>query len=64
MTRIRGIEKLVLSLGDVAEVSVHGKPLGFRWTPPYRFDITSVAHPVEVRCESSRFVSGPRNLFG
>jgi hypothetical protein len=67
MTRIRGIEKLVLSLGDVgdvAEVSVHGKPLGFRWTPPYSFDITSVAHPVEVRCESSRFVPGPRNLFG
>ena len=48
--------KLVLSLGDVgdvAEVSVNGKPLGFRWTPPYSFDITSVAHPganqVEVK---------------
>lgn len=38
-------ERTILDLGEVfeiAEVSINGKTVGFRFTPPYRFDITEV----------------------
>ena len=45
---LNGGAKVVLCLGevqDIADVTVNGTAIGVRWTPPYRFDITSALHP-------------------
>ncbi len=43
-----GTERLLLDVGrvkDVAEVLINGKPVGFAWKPPYRFDVTDHLKP-------------------
>ncbi len=38
-------------VGDIAEVSVNGKPVGTVWAPPYRVDVTEALKPGENRIE-------------
>lgn len=38
-------------VGDMADVSVNGKPVGFVWAPPYRVDVTSALKTGENQVE-------------
>jgi hypothetical protein len=47
-------ERMLLDLGrvgDMAEVSVNGKPVGLLWKPPYRIDVTDALKAGENRVE-------------
>jgi hypothetical protein len=54
------------AVGDIAEVSVNGKPVGTLWKPPYRIDVTDSLKPglnqfeIKVTNEWSNRIAGDR----
>jgi len=53
-TWFRPDQQIWLDLGkvcDIAEVRINGKPVGIRWAPPYRLEVTTDLHPGSNRIE-------------
>jgi len=55
-------------VGDIAEVTLNGRPLGLLWHPPYEIDITGALHPgdnlieIKVTNQWTNRLIGDRNV--
>ncbi len=56
------------AVGDIAEVTVNGKPMGELWKPPYRLDVTSALQPgankleIKITNEWNNRIAGDREM--